>query len=424
MKEKLLLILRSIYKLKDKIAFFPTLIAFAGSSFAFLMFYLESRGISKYLLEILPDLVINNTDTARTLLTTITAGSISIMVFSFSMVMVLLNQASSSFSPRLLPGLISNRRHQIILGIYVATILYCIFTLISIRPSGNEYQLPGFSVLLGIVFMVISLGAFIYFIHSISQSIQINNIMDKIFRKSSNRLSHLISSEKDNDVSFKSSSNWSDYKSYKTGYLQNISLENIAKIAKEQECKIEVSANKGAFLLEKDILFKTEKELDEEIIEGLHTNFDFAKSELIEDNYVLAFKQLTEIAVKAMSPGINDPGTALNAIDYLSQLYVLRLKKKDNSYTYIEDKPWVYITTVNFSTLLYEAMASLRTYCKHDVMLVQRLLVMLNNLKRLSTEDNYTKSIIEEIDNLKKDASTAIKNERDLSLIESENFDI
>lgn len=424
MKEKLLFILRSIFKLKDKIAFFPTLIAFAGSSFAFLMFYLESRGISKYLLEIVPDLVINNTDTARTLLTTITAGSISIMVFSFSMVMVLLNQASSNFSPRLLPGLISNRRHQIILGIYVATILYCIFTLISIRPSGNEYQLPGFSVLLAIVFMVISLGAFIYFIHSISQSIQINNIMDKIFRKSSNRLSHLIASEKDNDVSFKSSSKWSEYKSYKTGYLQNISLENIAKIAKEHECKIEVSANKGAFLLEKDILFKTEKKLDEEVIEGLHTNFDFAKSELIEDNYVLAFKQLTEIAVKAMSPGINDPGTALNAIDYLSQLYVLRLKKKDNSYTYIKDKPWVYITTVNFSTLLYEAMASLRTYCKHDVMLVQRLLVMLNNLKRLSTEDNYTKSIIEEIDNLKKDASTAIKNERDLSLIERENFDI
>ncbi|MBQ0769918.1 MAG: DUF2254 domain-containing protein, partial [Bizionia sp.] len=167
MKEKLLFILRSIYKLKDKIAFFPTLIAFAGSAFAFLMFYLESKGVSKYLLDIVPDLVINNTDTARTLLTTITAGSISIMVFSFSMVMVLLNQASSNFSPRLLPGLISNRRHQIILGIYVATILYSIFTLISIRPSGNEYQLPGFSVLLAIVFMVISLGAFIYFIHSI-----------------------------------------------------------------------------------------------------------------------------------------------------------------------------------------------------------------------------------------------------------------
>ncbi|MBQ0768836.1 MAG: DUF2254 domain-containing protein, partial [Bizionia sp.] len=187
---------------------------------------------------------------------------------------------------------------------------------------------------------------------------------------------------------------------------------------------IEVSAHKGAFLLEKDILFKTEKELDEETLEALHTNFDFAKSELIEDNYVLAFKQLTEIAVKAMSPGINDPGTALNAIDYLSQLYVLRLKKNDISYTYVDDIPWVFITTINFSTLLYEAMASLRTYCKHDVMLVQRLLIMLNNLKRLSTEDRYTRSISEEIENLKQDAKDAIKNERDLALITSENFNV
>jgi len=424
MKEKLLFILRSIYKLKDKIAFFPTLIALAGSAFAFLMFYLESKGVSKYLLDVVPDLVINNTDTARTLLTTITAGSISIMVFSFSMVMVLLNQASSNFSPRLLPGLISNRKHQIILGIYVATILYSIFTLISIRPSGNEYQLPGFSVLLGIVFMVISLGAFIYFIHSISQSIQINNIMDKVFKQSSDRLSHLIEREKDNKECFKSNKDWKKYKSLKTGYLQNISLANIAQIAKEYDCKIEVSAYKGAFLLEKDILFKTEKELDEDTLEALHTNFDFAKSELIEDNYVLAFKQLTEIAVKAMSPGINDPGTALNAIDYLSQLYVLRLKKNDISYTYIDQTPWVFIATINFSTLLYEAMAYLRTYCKHDVMLVQRLLVMLKNLKHLSTEDRYTKSVIEEIDNLKQDAKGVIKNERDLALIASGKFNI
>lgn len=248
--------------------------------------------------------------------------------------------------------------------------------------------------------------------------------MDKVFKQSSDRLSHLIEREKDNKECFKSNKDWKKYKSLKTGYLQNISLANIAQIAKEYDCKIEVSAYKGAFLLEKDILFKTEKELDEDTLEALHTNFDFAKSELIEDNYVLAFKQLTEIAVKAMSPGINDPGTALNAIDYLSQLYVLRLKKNDISYTYIDQTPWVFIATINFSTLLYEAMAYLRTYCKHDVMLVQRLLVMLKNLKHLSTEDRYTKSVIEEIDNLKQDAKGVIKNERDLALIASGKFNI
>ena len=72
--------------------------------------------------------------------------------------MVLLNQASSNFSPRVLPGLISNKRHQKILGIYNATLLYCIFTLVQIEPNQEKFQLPGFSVLLAIGFMTVCLG--------------------------------------------------------------------------------------------------------------------------------------------------------------------------------------------------------------------------------------------------------------------------
>lgn len=113
--------LEYIVKLESNIAFYPSLISLVGLFFAFFMYYLESWGVSKYLVENAPLLVINNVDTARDLLTTFIGGLISIMVFSFSLVMILLNQASSNFSPRLLPGLISNRRHQVILGIYNAT---------------------------------------------------------------------------------------------------------------------------------------------------------------------------------------------------------------------------------------------------------------------------------------------------------------
>ena len=119
-----------IFQLESKIAFYPTLFSVGGLLFALLLAYLESRGISKYLIENAPILVVNNDETARNLLTTFIGGLISIMVFSFTMVMIVLNQASSNYSPRVLPGLISNSRHQIILGIYNASLLYCIFTLL------------------------------------------------------------------------------------------------------------------------------------------------------------------------------------------------------------------------------------------------------------------------------------------------------
>ena len=416
MRDKIFSIFRYLYLLKDKIAFFPSIIAFIGCCFAYLMMFLESKGISKKLIEIAPELVINNTETARVILTTFIAGLISIMVFSFSMVMILLNQASSNFSPRLLPGLISNRRHQIILGIYLATILYCIFILVYIEPEGNKYQLPGFSVLLSIVLMVISLASFIYFIHSISQEIQINNIMKDIFQDAKNRLLYLINDEKDKNLDFPNSDSWAVYNSKTAGYFHDISLKIIAEIANKNECRIEIMCAKGTFINDNIPLFKTEKKLDDKIIKRIHENFDFTKNDFIQENYVLAFKQITEIAVKSMSPAINDPGTAMNAIDYLNQLFCIRIHKKDKNLTFIDKKAWVLIKSISFNELLYQVLVALRTYCKHDVLIIKKLLLMLKHLKEISS-DNYKKSIENEIELLLFDAELTIENKEDLKYL-------
>ena len=160
-----------LQRISSKIAFYPSLLAVLGIFMVVCMIYLESLGISQSLQEYVPILVLEDGDTALTILGACIGGLISMMVFSFSMVMLLLSQASSNFSPRLLPGLISNKKHQVILGIYIATILYNLLILLSINPSSSKSELPAFSVLIGMVFTVSCLVAFIYFIHSISQGI-------------------------------------------------------------------------------------------------------------------------------------------------------------------------------------------------------------------------------------------------------------
>lgn len=420
MKKYIYKILKSLDKLESNIAFYPSIISLFGMLFAFFMIYLESKGISKYLVEHAPILVVNNTETARSLLTTFIAGLISIMVFSFSMVMILLNQASSNFSPRLLPGLISNRRHQIILGIYNSTLLYCIFTLVSITPQGDKYQLPGFSVLLSIVFMTLSLGSFIYFIHSISQEIQVNTIMDKIFKKAKVRLDKLIEDEKHNDTAFEDTSNWNHVMADSTGYMQDVSLNSLADLAEEHQLKIEIVPIKGAYVLKGIPILKYKGHSDDDLEKQLAKTITFSNSELIEDNYVLAFKQITEIALKAMSPGINDPGTCINCIDYLTELFALRMTKKDKSYYFNEDDTaLISIKTVSFEQLLYNVMASLRTYCKHDIIIVQKLFLMLQYLLQNNDVliENYNEIIVKEIQNLEKDALDNHKNEADIEVI-------
>ncbi|WP_052184296.1 DUF2254 domain-containing protein [Psychroserpens sp. Hel_I_66] len=423
MKSYFYIIIKYFEKLESNIAFYPSLISAAGIFFAFFMIYLESVGISKYLVEHAPILVVNNTETARSLLTTFIAGLISIMVFSFSLVMILLNQASSNFSPRLLPGLISNSRHQIILGIYNATLLYCIFTLVSIAPHGDKYQMPGFSVLLGIIFMTLSLGAFIYFIHSISQEIQVSNIMDKIFTKSKNRLEKLVESEKHLDTDFEDTSEWKTLMAKSTGYMQDISLNALAELSKENNLKIEIVPIKGVYVLKGIPVLKVKGETDDELEKSLLETITFSKNELIEDNYVLAFKQITEIALKAMSPGINDPGTCINAIDYLTELFALRMTKKDKSYYFDDnDKPLIYIKTVSFEETLFYVMAALRNYCKHDLIIVQKLFLMLQYLLQIDDvlDEHYKKAVVKEIENLKNDALKSHENEADLKVIKSQ----
>lgn len=423
MKRYFFNIIKSLKRLESNIAFYPTLISLTGLLFAFFMIYLESIGISKYLIEHAPILVVNNTETARSLLTTFIAGLISIMVFSFSLVMILLNQASSNFSPRLLPGLISNKRHQVILGIYNSTLLYCIFTLVSITPHGDKYQMPGFSVLLGIIFMTLSLGAFIYFIHSISQEIQVNTIMDKIFRKSKWRLNKLIESEKDVEVDFGDTTDWQNVMADTTGYMQDVSLKSLAELAKANQLKLEVVPIKGEYILKGIPVLRYKGEVGDDLKQDLLDTITFSNNELIEDNYVLAFKQITEIALKAMSPGINDPGTCINAIDYLTELFALRLTKKDRSYYFNEDdEALVYIKTVSLKVLLYNVMAALRTYCKHDVIIVQKLMRMLSFLLEQPSiaDKSYKTNLENEIKNLYDDALSSLTNKSDLEVIESQ----
>ena len=410
-------------QITGNIAFYPSLIAFIGIIFGFIMGYAEDRGISKYLIEHAPRLVINDADTARVLLSTFIGGIFTLMVFSFSMVMLLLNQASNNYSPRILPGLISNKKHQYVLGFFIATIIYCIIILLSIEPTDDKYQLPGFAVLIGIILGIHVLAAFIYFIHSISQSIQINNITDNIYRVAKNRLQSLTEKESKvkSEDTFEDTTSWNSFNTKQSGHLNDIALDSIVDLCEEADCKIDIIVAKGTFILVESPIARINKELNEEQQNKLHTCFGFSRSEIVQNNYVLGFKQLTEIALKAMSPGINDPGTAITCIDYLTELFTYRLKKSDKSYITNDDgEALVRLKTIDFSELSYFIYASLRQYCKHDFIMMIKLVTSLKFLLRVPSDiENSQEHIKHQIKLLLDDAEKNITNEEDLKKVKS-----
>ncbi|WP_228850439.1 DUF2254 domain-containing protein [Aegicerativicinus sediminis] len=424
MKELIQKGLGLLSRIKNKIAFYPTILSLAGLAFSFIMYYIESRGVSSYLKEELPMLVINNSDTARVILSVFIGGLISIMVFSFSMVMILLNQASSNFSPRVLPGLISNKKHQIILGIYNASLLYCIFTLVAIEGEGDQVNMPGFSVLLSIVFMVICLGAFIYFLHSISQGIQVDNIISRIKETGIKRMRKFVKRNQESTTKLPQKKASYVFKSKRSGYLQSIQINSLKEKLAENDLILQTLIPIGSYVFEGTPMFKISEQLNKEDEEDISELFVYANNELVNENYVLAFKQITEIAVKAMSPGINDPGTAINAINALTDLFLERIQINNHSEYLHNDKVVLKTKDFTFKEILHATMASLRTYCTKDVLVSQKLMQMLLQLydHKAFGKPSFKKQVRREMKLLYKDLKGNLKNESDLKAFKNLKF--
>ena len=417
LKNYLLSFYRSV---TSSIAFYPVVISIGFTFLAIIIMALDNENaLTTYLLDNMSFLVINNADTARTILSTFIAGLLSLTVFSFSMVMLILNQASSNYSPRLLPGLVANKRHQMVLGTFLGTIIYSVLILISILPDGDTYTLPGFGILLGIFFGIGCLGVFVYFIHSISQEIQIDNILKRIFERTKKQLESLRDREKES-IKLPNTDLWSAVYSIENGYYQGINKNTLIKLTEELDTVLAITSVKGLFTLKDLPVLKSKKELSEEDKEKILSCLHYASSPIEGGNYTYGIKQIVEIAVKAMSPGINDPGTAINAIDYLTELFALRKQIEDKEY-YVDGEEHLRViqTTMTFKELLYQHLASLRQYCKHDVVLTQKLLLMLKYLTNFPSQNKSNQDVVkDQINILMIDAKLFIKNKEDLSRVE------
>ncbi|MDX5437308.1 MAG: DUF2254 domain-containing protein, partial [Pontibacter sp.] len=321
------------------IGFIPTIISLAFLVLALVVLYLETLGLSKKLDDDLPYMIISNGATARLILSTIATGVISLTVFSFTMVMLVLNQASSNLSPRVIPSLITYKANQSVTGLYLGTLIYTLVVMVNIRSDLYSVNLPGFAIFLAMVFAIMCLGFFVYFIHSISESVQIDNLLEGIYLVTKDQLKEEIERDKGTKVpNVFEQKEWQLLESPRTGYLQGLDEHAVLGILKEYDVVLDFEHPLGSFLIEGVPFARINKRLPEmkEFTDRLFNHVNFYREERPGMNYIFGIKHITESAVKALSPGINDPGTAIKAIDYLTALFSLRMQLTDEKVIYDE----------------------------------------------------------------------------------------
>ncbi|MBD1396176.1 DUF2254 domain-containing protein [Pontibacter sp. JH31] len=412
---RLKLVLQFIY---TSIGFFPTLISLLFFGLAVLMIYFETRGISNYLKDDLPFFIITHGETANMILSTIASGIFSLIVFSFTMVMLVLNQASSNFSPRVIPGLISSKSNQKVLGLYLGTLIYTLVVMVNVRSEHYDADLPGLAVFLAMCFTILCLAFFVYFIHSISASIQIDNILEGIYNTTLAKLHKEIELDEGAKLpAIFETGNWLDLESRHTGYLQHVDRKSVISLCQQHNVVLEFLQPLGNFVI-KGLPFarvtNTLKDKDS-FCENLDVLLHYYQEELAEINYLYGFKQITESAVKALSPSVNDPGTAIKAIDYLTDLFIVRMGLTDEK-IYHDDEGTLRLRLdeVSFEELMGACLGPLRVYGKEDPVILLRLLNLFQSLcYGVAKHPKYKDILYNEASHILQDANATIKNPGD-----------
>lgn len=370
-------------RIVNSIAFFPLIMAIGFLAVGFVGLWFDYSTYGRDIKDSIGWLDLEDASTARSIVSTIAAGIISLSVFSFSLVMIVLNQTASSMSNRILETLIGNRFQQIVLGFYIGTIVYSFFLLSTIKDR-DEYSIPGLSIYLLIFLTIIDIFLFVYFLHYITQSVKYDNLIRRIYKVTRAGLEKHCTLTDSNDhevqTQLEQDRKWITYLSEKSGYLQGSREENLIEIARSHQCCIRLLHPFGSYVLAGTPLWATDTSvpLPDKIVKKVELQLDVFSGQSIEKNPFYGFQHLAEVAIKALSPSVNDPGTATFCVHALDDLLAF-MTKNYMKQVWKDDKDQIHLVlpSPTFNDLFRNSILPIWDYGQNDRMLREVLIRLL-----------------------------------------------
>ncbi len=379
-------------KVIQSIAFYPAIIATGFLLLSWGMLGIDFSSWGHELKSNLNWLSLKDANTARTIIATVAAAIISLTVFSFSMVMIVLNQAASQMSNRVLNSMIENRFQQIVLGFYIGTTVYALFLLSTIRDIADGIAVPALSIYLLIFLTVIDIFLFIYFLDYVTRTVKYETVIDRVRNHTLQTMKRDFKEIKEERVHWETLPHV-EIRTDAPGYFQGFNQTRLLNIACREDLYVSFLYEQGTFLVKGTVFIKvySSKKIDETCIDEVLASADFFNGHLIERNAHYGFRQLSEIAIKALSPGINDPGTAVICLQALSDVFAYRLYHRLPSVRNdVKEDARIYIPSPSFGELFHRCIRPIWNYGKHDQYIQDELYHLLTLLKEADHKNRYT----------------------------------
>jgi uncharacterized membrane protein len=354
----------------------------------------------------------------------------------FSITLVVLTLASSQFGSRLVRNFMYDRLNQLVLGTYVSSFIYCLIILNAIKGNGTITFVPVISVFAALVTAIAGIILLIVFIHHVSVSIQSDKVISDISDSMSKNIQKLfpenIGEEDEGDhpdieTLRKRAVSRIEIKCLRGGYLQSVDGEGLMSIAEYNDCTIVIHYRPGDFMVKGMIIGEVlcYKECSEDILIPINDDFIIGQVRTPLQDAEFSIHQMVEVASRALSPGVNDPYTAIACIDNLtSVMCYLARASFPSPYRYDKEENLRLVADNHtFAGMLNASFNSIRQYGEGTPSVMIRLLESFQIIKYFAGREHYRDEIKRHAGMVIKAAERSFKESGDLDDIRN-RFDL
>ncbi|MEO7093841.1 MAG: DUF2254 domain-containing protein [Polyangiales bacterium] len=331
----------------------------------------------------------NDPGSAQAVLGAIAGSMMSVVSIVYSVLLVALSLASVQFSPRILGGFVRDRVSQRTLGVFLGTFVYCMLVMRATRtePAWVATWAVAGGCLLGVVCLVL----LIFFLHHIALGIQVNHLADRIAADTAEVIDDVYRRD-ENDLPVPSLPDDAiAVKATKAGYLQLVDHEGLADLARRYDVVVHIAVQPGDYAPRGRELARIDPRghpVADEVIESCRDGFDLGPVRTMQQDVAFGVRQLVDIALKAISPAVNDPSTASTCIDHLGSLLAeLSACRSDVRVIGDAKRAHVVVPRPTFGELVDLAFNQLRQYGRTDLAVSIRMLAAIAIAGRASTSD-------------------------------------
>ncbi len=378
-------------RLDTSIWFIPVVICSGSFGLGHLMLWVDRHFTNLY---VDSPMLAMPVDSARQVLSVIAGSVISVGGVSFSVTMVALTLTSGQYGPKVIRHFLEDNYSKISLGLFLGAYVYALVVLTGYTDSDR----PNLTVLTALLFALFAVIGFINFIHRTATDLQADEIVQRIGKRLQAALGELVSEGglegRCHDIAL-----WrhaargqrpQTIAAGNRGYVQAVDYNGLLNWCVEHDCLMQVRIRAGDFLVEGICILKVfgcatddvdmaAESLNRHVITGP------VRTSVQDPEYPIT--QLNQLAARALSPGINDPGTAISCVNSFSLALASVMDRELPGSLFIDadGKPRLLARSTNFNDLIKAVFAPLRQFAKSEVSVVVSLLEALCRLAELTT---------------------------------------